>query len=253
MLVPILSALCSIVTITAAEKSPDPKQPPVGILQSGDILWTKQPDAFVPYASPESGSPAIAWEHERDQELARLQHLQHRTIEEEQRYSSLRHMGYRAFQEYYFNDVKLDTDSQYGASSSVYVGHSAIVEKTASGAFVIEAVPVNGVHRIPLTDWLHAHSASAVWAGRLSGVSAEQRAAVARAAASQIGKPYAFWNFDLADASGFYCSKLVWWSIKTATGISIEGDTSGRRALWYSPKRMMRSDRITLIYNPENY
>jgi uncharacterized protein YycO len=68
-----------------------------------------------------------------------------------------------------------------------------------------------------------------------------------------VGAPYRFFNFDLGDTSGFYCSKLAWYCIKSATGTAPDDNANPRRILWYSPKRLMKSHHVTLLRNPGNY
>jgi len=110
-----------------------------------------------------------------------------------------------------------------------------------------------GVRRISYADWLRDRPGELVWVGRLRGVSPERRAAVATWAAEQLGKPYNFWDFNLEDASGFYCSKLAWLSVLQGAGFPPDDDRNPQRVLWYSPKQLMKSKHIKLIVNPGPY
>jgi hypothetical protein len=59
-----------------------------------------------------------------------------------------------------------------------------------------------------------------------------------------------FWNFDLADASDFYCSKLAWLSVRDALSFAIDGDENPRRRFWFSPKQLpylKRIERLTSL------
>jgi hypothetical protein len=79
--------------------------------------------------------------------------------------------------------------------------------------FVVEAKGGPDVQRLSYADWLQQHPGEVFWVGRLKGIPPEKRAKVAEKAAEQIGNPYDFWDFDLEDANGFYCSKLAWLAI----------------------------------------
>jgi hypothetical protein len=72
-------------------------------------------------------------------------------------------------------------------------------------------------------------------------------------ASKYIGRPYDFWNLDLADTSAFYCSKLVWLAIRYGLGFDIDGDSNPKRAFWFSPKQLINEPGIELIVNPEPY
>jgi uncharacterized protein YycO len=89
-----------------------------------------------------------------------------------------------------------------------------------------------------------------VWLGRLRGYDAQQRAGLAAEALKHVGKPYDFWNFDLDEDSGFYCSKLAWLAIYRALGFAVDGRTNPRRVLWFSPKQFLRLKAVEKLFEP---
>ena len=82
------------------------------------------------------------------------------------------------------------------------------------------------------------------------------RARVREAAQAQIGKPYDFFNFDLNDDRGFYCSKLV--SMPVANG-KLPPTTTPIRAgalrfpPWFSPKHLIGAKRVEVLHKPGEY
>jgi len=116
----------------------------------------------------------------------------------------------------------------------------------------VEAVPPR-VTAVTYDAWLSKRSGEMVWRGRLRDQDSLKRARIAAEAATQKDKPYSFWNFDLRDESGFYCSKLAWLSIVKATGVPPDDNPEGTRWTWYSPKQLMMSRQIGMLFSPEPY
>ena len=90
------------------------------------------------------------------------------------------------------------------ATGSLYT-HVGLVERTAEGLFVLEAV--HPVRRTPLGAWLARGVDGRALALRHPGLAAAARPAVVAAAARYLGRPY-----DLAFSPGddaLYCSELV--------------------------------------------
>jgi uncharacterized protein YycO len=143
----------------------------------------------------------------------------------------------------------------------LYVGHVAIVDIDSDGApAVIEAVygkapgGTSIVERISYEKWIQWRNSPLVWHGRLRNIDAAKRADIARAANDQLLKPYQFFNFDLSDASGFYCSKLAWFATMKATGIALDGDSNPRRQIWFSPLQAMNQrDRVEILSSAGSY
>jgi hypothetical protein len=228
--------------------------PPSAELQAGDLLWPKKPgDVILFNAEPGKADKddAVLWRQERDAYLETLRKASNPTPEERERYVALQSMTYEEFSARYLDDRSPGEPATFGTGDP-YVGHVAIVDLENGKPVVIEAV-LKGVRRIAYADWLRERSGDLIWWARLKGVPRDRRAAVAKAAAANVGKPYDFWDFNLLDTTGFYCSKLAWYSIWTGAGISPDDDTNPKRVLWYSPKRLMRSPHVELLANPGSY
>lgn len=150
-----------------------------------------------------------------------------------------------------------DHDEEYvvkfGGTAPLYVGHVAIVEGSGSEAFVIEALGNRGVVRHPYKTWLAERKGQVFWHGRINSGTDADRSSIARIAAQHVGKPYDFWNFDLADEAGFYCSKLAWLSIYKALDIAADNRPTAKRLFWFSPKQLMKSPHVKLLLNPGSY
>lgn len=196
-------------------------------IQSGDFLFPKEPDDWIPLKTE--------WESMKLEYLrSELDARRARVIEE---------MDYEEFRE------------QYAGSRLVpfYVGHVAIAETGEEGRlWVIEAVR-GGVFRVPYEEWREGRSEEHLWHARLKDFSEKQRAGIAAEARLQVGKPYGFFNFDLADESSFYCSKLAWFAVMRRLGLPLDGDPDPRRSLWFTPKKMIRLPALELLKDQGNY
>ena len=229
--------------------------PPASLLQAGVLIWPKKPGAIVPYNSRpgEAGeSDAQRWRREKEAYLNQIRHKPSHSPQERERYSALQRMTYEEFVSSYLAGLPAGQPATFGVGN-LSVGHVGIIEITDGVPFIIEAMMGLGVRRISYADWLRDRPGELVWVGRLRGVSPERRAAVATWAAEQLGKPYNFWDFNLEDASGFYCSKLAWLSVLQGAGFPPDDDRNPQRVLWYSPKQLMKSKHIKLIVNPGPY
>lgn len=231
------------------------KYPARASLESGDLLWPKKPNAIIPYdLKPDSGKETQEqrWTKERDAYVRRA-----RASGEPDAVRSADAIAAMTFEEFnarYLRDLQPGQPVPYGLGGVVAVGHVAIVEKDANGEpYVIEALWTPGVVRSSYADWLKGRPGEVVWHGRLKGKSAEERARIAAEAKQFIGVPYDFWNFDLADTRGFYCSKLVWLAVKQAVGLPIDGDSNPRRRLWLSPKQVLNATAVERLLVPGNY
>lgn len=225
-------------------------------LEAGDLIWPKKPGTVVPYNSRPGAADegeAEQWTRERDAYLEELLAKAERTKEEKQRYAALHGMTYREFRAQYFSDsTSGDAVGLGSVGLGVGVGHVGIIEVADGKRNVVEAMVRPGVRRISYEEWLGERVGEQIWVGRLKGVSPEKRAAVAKIAAGYIGRPYKFWNFNLEDTSGFYCSKLAWFAIRQGAEFSVD-DRSSHRLFWFSPKQLMNSEHIQLIINPGSY
>lgn len=230
--------------------------PSAATLESGDFLWPKLRNKIVPYNS-EPGAATEAerkqWESERRVELVRLEKLTTLTVEERERYALLSNLGYQEFLSFYLVGEPVGTVIPFGSIGPVATGHVAIVEVRAGTPWIIEAMLHDGVREITYEKWLAGRPDEIVWHGRLKDASPEERAKIAVVAREQLKVPYNFWNFGLLDQSGFYCSKLAWFSVWKATGRSLDDNQSPNRSLWYSPKQMLSSKHILVLSSPGKY
>lgn len=231
-----------------APSTPNPK-----LFQSGDFIWPKKPGAFVPYESGSDNTPEedrVQWTKERDGYIARARTVSAPDREMRQRLRALRAMDYREFHAHYAGDQEPGQPGVY-KGGGLYVGHVAIIEIDDGTPWVVEAMKGKGVVRLTYADWLAGRPKEAVWLGRLKGIDAQRRASLVGEALKHVGKPYDFWNFNLDEDSGFYCSKLCWLAIFRALGFAVDGRSNPQRALWFSPKQMLNlRSSIDRLYEP---
>jgi Permuted papain-like amidase enzyme, YaeF/YiiX, C92 family len=253
-----LTMATTLLLLTSAGATPEPAKrtgsPLAETLQSGDLLWPKKPNSIIPYnaSSSESGpSDEAQWSKERDQYLAGLAANPALSPADRQRFELLKDMSYRKFLAVFGEGEAPQGPSPYGGLLGV--GHTAIVRVHGGKVTIVEAVWSIGVREIAYVDWVAQRQGEWIWHGRLKDVSAEKRAEVAERAAEQIAKPYNFWNFDLADESGFYCSKLAWLSILKATKLAADDRPDPKRLLWLSPKQLLLSTHLTMLQDPGKY
>lgn len=231
-------------------------RPDPATFQSGDFLWPKKPGAFVPYNAGSINSPSEdreQWQGERNNYVRQFASQRITDPLLRDRLKLLQEMDYREFIAVYAGAQELGIPGVY-AGGAVYVGHCGIVEVDGSKqAWVIEALGKLGVIRMKYEDWLSGRSDQVVWLGRLRELESSRREKVAIEARKHIGKPYNFWNFDLNDDSGFYCSKLVWLSIHRALGFAVDGKESSKRLIWFSPKQLLYVPTIDRLHDPGPY
>lgn len=233
--------------------------------QSGDLLWPKKKGAFVPrtrsIGAPPNGERK-AWEAERERALAEPQRAGLSPDVAEK----LKAMRFEEFERIYHSGTAPPPPGQATRGllgDTVSVGHVGIIEVGANGiAYVIEATPqgpgnASGVIRTRYPDWLNAYANIQVWHGRLNALDEGTRAGVVKAALAQIGKPYDFFNFDLNDDSGFYCSKLVWQCLWRTAKIAADDNPDPQRGKWFppwfSPKALIGAKRVTVLHKPGEY
>jgi hypothetical protein len=250
-----MATLCLSHEVNGQQKNGGGGFPAPETLKTGDLIWPKPPGAIVPYNSrpgQTDSSDANRWEKEKAAYLAELRSKPDPTPEEKERYSALRNMSYREFVAEYLQNVSPGEVQPLG-TGFVSVGHVGIIQVVNETPTVVEAMIGAGVRRLTYADWTAGRPGELIWVGRIKGITDEQRAAIAATAASFIGRPYNFWNFNLKDTSGFYCSKLAWLSILTATGFAPDDEANPKRILWFSPKQLMRSQHVEMIVSPGNY
>jgi permuted papain-like amidase YaeF/Yiix C92 family enzyme len=223
-------------------------------LQAGDLIWPKEPGAIVPYAAPGQSvkTDRELWERDRDEYLTKLKSRPTLTEDEKRRIEILQRMSYDDFLKVYTEDVSPEGVTPYGGVLGI--GHVAIVRKIAGKPLtIVEAMWGIGVREISYDAWKAERKGQMFWYGRLKDADPKLRADIAEQAIREVGKPYSFWNFDLADEAGFYCSKLAWLMIRKATGIVVDDKPNPVRGLWFSPKQLLKSPHLEILQNPGNY
>jgi cell wall-associated NlpC family hydrolase len=246
--------------------------PDLANFESGDLLWPKRKGAIVPRTRSLKAKPdenGRAWEAAREQMLAdpAASGLSPEVAEK------LKGMSYEEFGRLYFSAAQAEaprsapprgTRSFAGIQQPISVGHVGLIDVSHDGvAHVIDATPTKpdgrpaGVIRTPYSDWLTRYSNIQVWHGRLRDLEAGARRQVVDVALSQLGKPYDFFNFDLSDDSGFYCSKLVWYCAWKGARIAADDNPDPRRGNrfppWFAPKTLLNAKRVALLHNPGEY
>jgi hypothetical protein len=235
---------------------PTPLVPEANTLQSGDLLWPKKPGKFVPYDSTteeDYDAKRHQWLTEKAAYIQRVRNTPNSGPHALQWATDLEQMTFEEFLRIYEGDHGEDYIVRFGGESPLYVGHVGIVLIESGSPFIVEAVMGKGVIRSSYADWLAGRPGELVWHGRIKGATEQDRAKIATVAASFIGKPYNFWNFDLADENGFYCSKLAWLSILRGANVVADDDPSTQRFLWYSPKKLMKSKHLDLLLTHGSY
>jgi len=263
-----IAALASLAPIlpscakdASSEAGPEEKQPDPALFQNGDFVWPKNPADYVPYvARPEPQRPdqealdEALWETERKEYLRSLSGQSKLDPLDEERKSLLEKMTFREFLDRY------ESNRQRGETTKtqirrLYVGHVGILEIDAEHRpWVIEAVWKVGVRRIAYSQWIEQRKDDWVWLGRLNERSAEDRDKISAEASKYLGRPYKFFDFNLNDDSGFYCSKLVWLSIyRSLNQFAVDGNENPRRVFWFSPKQLLSAKAVKHVFDPAPY
>lgn len=229
---------------------PDP-----GTFESGDFIWPKKPNVYVPYHAGATALPEqdeAQWEQEKEQFLHALETQSTHLSEEDVR--DLRNLDYRAFYSIYAGDQQPEAFVGYSTGGGVYVGHVGILELDDQGTpWVVEALYRRGVIRQPYAKWLEDRPGEIVWHGRLRDLDEKERARIARESKEYLERPYNFWNFDLNDDADFYCSKLVWLSVFRSLGMAVDGNSDPKRKIWFSPKQLLNAESVVRLHNPAEY
>ena len=228
--------------------TPDP-----AAFEAGDLLWPKPKDAYIPYGNDSSfEQEKVRWESERNAFARQLFSKASPSPEERELLRALSALSYEEFYARYVENQQTGSFQPYGTVAGV--GHVAVVRMDSSKTpHIIEAMPGHGVRPMAYSAWLATRPGQEVYHGRLSRTRAADRAKLADKAERFISRPYGFWNFNLSDDRSFYCSKLVWLSTLRATKIPLDGDDRTQRSFWLSPKQLIRSSRIDVLFAPGTY
>jgi uncharacterized protein YycO len=232
--------------------------------QSGDIVWPKKPGVYVPYASTTQNinvaDDEARWLNERLKFISSARSGQLGKTPEENDYwrkvaNNIEKYDFESFYDRYTADTSRDEYISYGGENFLYVGHVGIIEVDSNShqPSVIEAVWGKGVIQTHYDEWLQSRGDILVWHARLKEKPLAERARITAYAKQMLGKEYNFWNFDLSNETGFYCSKLVWWSVQKAIGIFLDDRPNPRRLIWYSPLQTMKSKHLDLLSTPGSY
>jgi cell wall-associated NlpC family hydrolase len=265
-----LSAALAAGASPAVAQTPLPKSvadfPDSQKFQTGDLLWPKKKGAFVPRTRSAGAAPQNeerkTWEASRQRALSDPGQAGVSPEVAEK----LKAMRFDEFERLYHSGATQQPaapGTRGALADTISVGHVGLIEVGANGiAYVIEATPQGpsgaaGVIRTRYADWLAAYANIQVWHGRLRSLDASGRARVVEAALAQIGKPYDFFNFDLNDDRGFYCSKLVWQCTWRAAKVAVDDNPDPQRGKWFppwfSPKALIGLKRIEVLHKPGEY
>ena len=257
---------------TAAAQQPNaqsvPDFPDMRNFRTGDLLWPKRKRSLpqARSAEPKQGDDRPEWEAARQQLLAnpRAAGLSPEVAER------LRTMSYAEFEREYFSLSARDLPASAAPAARgalpgpISVGHVGMIHlESNGGAFIVEAIPSwrgsphKGVVRLPYAEWLGGYTNIQVWHGRLHGVDEGSGRRLLDTALRQIGKPYDFFNFNLNDDSGFYCSKLIWMCAWRGLQLAIDDDPNPNRGTrfppWFSPKALIAVRHVTILHSPGDY
>jgi hypothetical protein len=220
------------------------------------FLWPKKPGAYVPYNSGGRavavGDDAAEWEAGKQEFLTKISSDHDYFTDAD--ITAIRQLTYREFYARYAGDQQPDMPGVYSAGSGIYVGHVGVVDIDGEGqAWVVEALLGAGVVRTLYDKWLLSRPGQIVWQGRIREISKQDRRKIVVEAMKYLGRPYDFWNFDLNNDAGFYCSKLVWMAIFRSLGFAIDGKANPQRVFWFSPKQLLYAKTITRLHDPGPY
>jgi len=226
-------------------------------LLSGDFIWPKKPDVYVPYNAGRDATydqEKVEWEKEKRRFIEQIRKDPKSSAEMSEAAKQLENLDFLEFLARYQGDQKPGVPDSFGAGYPIYVGHVGIVYHDKNGEpSVVEALWGKGVVTTTYENWLKGRPGELVWHGRVRDYRDGERARIADYALAYINRPYNFWNFNLADESGFYCSKLTWLATIKALNFALDGKISPNRAFWLSPKQLMKSDSIYLLNDPGTY
>ncbi len=187
-------------------------------LQSGDFVFPRKPNVWVPYIAREDGQWSTPAEDEAEWNAGKERFLA--TVKDEFPYFSdqdieaIRRLSFAEFYAAYVGTAVPNEPMVLHFGLGLYVGHVGIIDvDQGKNKWVIEALGHKGVVKQGYEEWIAGRPGEWIWLGRLKSSIPGQRKLISEEAAKYIGRPYDFWNFDLDDDRGFYCSKLVWMAI----------------------------------------
>jgi len=256
MTVPLFGQFLSLQQVFAQGTDDSLPLPRPESFESGDFLWPKKPGVYVPYNS--GGRTITAQDDEAEWEAGKRKFLA--KVANDPGYftsadiATIQGLTYREFYARYAGDQQPDLPGVYSTGSGIYVGHVGIVDIDGDGRpWIIEALMDGGVVRTAYDKWLQSRPGEVVWQGRVREISKQDRRKIVAEALKYLGRPYDFWNFDLNNDAGFYCSKLVWMAIFRSLGFAIDGKADPQRRFWFSPKQLLYAKTIARLHDPGPY
>lgn len=248
-----VTALAAGLAVARSRQAAAETNPAAQCLRSGDLLWPKRPGVYVPYDTTAARSPEDdreTWEREKQAFLSDIAgRAPYMTAD-----PRLRELTFEQFYAAYAGARPPGQVVEYGASTPIYVGHVAIVSTDATAdPWILEAIWGRGVVRSRYSQWLSSRAGELVWQGRVTNESDAAREKIAAEATKYVGRPYDFWNFDLDNDAGFYCSKLVWLAVHRSLGFPIDDNPASKRTFWFSPKQLLYTARVQIILDQGPY
>ena len=250
--------------VHAQSSPPKPEGPGPKKFESGDLVWPKKPGVYVPYkdeliVATKRNEKRIAqdekrtWLREKADFIARARKRETAKWFASEQLDALEKMSFEEFYARYAGGQEPRLPGVY-PKGAIYVGHVGIILIDGERVpWVIEALSDRGVVKTRYKEWRNSRIDQEIWLGRVTKLGVDERRSIAAESLKYIGKPYDFWNFDLNDDEGFYCSKLVWLSIWRSLHFAIDGNDNPQRIFWFSPKQLLYSKRMSHLFYPGPY
>lgn len=239
----------------SAECSTCPK-PDEKKFRAGDLLWPKSSHRRIPYSGKATATEfeAATWLENRNSLIAELELEPTLSPSDAQILSSLRKATFQQFQSAYFDGVVPGQTHPHGGTAAdprEYVGHVAFIDVSGDEEiWVVEAVG-SGVQRIRYSDWKLDRECESIWHGRIAGLTPAQLKEATSKAISQVGKPYSLFDslssFNLNDIRSFYCSKLIWHSVMSTSGLALDDKEAETRFWPLSPRQLLESRHVAIL------
>lgn len=227
-------------------------KPDPSTLRPGDLLWPKPRGGVVPYdagsASNRLASRAL-WEQERAKYVEAVRADRRRWELEGRAADALLTLTFEDFERLYLADQPPGTVDPYFSIGRYYVGHVGIVFFNGREPWVVESIRPK-IRKISYEDWIKQPDYDDVWHGRLKH---PERHRIADAAQKYYCGGYDFFNINLNSHDGFYCSKLVWLATWRELKFPLDNNPQPYRWPWYSPKQLMQSPHVCLLFSPGPY
>jgi hypothetical protein len=216
-----------------------PVRPTADQLQDGDLLFPRPPHAWIPYLSNAATPAADQQAYEAAKRAFLAARPKTTAYFRPEDYERIRQLSYADFRSRYDHVERERFVPILPLGANFSVGHVAIVGRSGHDApYIVEAwLGAGKVIKHPFAEWDARFARQYVFQGRFKALTPAQRTAFRAEAEKQVGARYDFWNFNLNDDSGFYCSKLVWLAAFRALRLAVDGNSDPERVIWFSPKQ----------------